>query len=191
MQACRITTLSVRRIVLFILVAGLACADADAGEARGTVPLRADKVREGDWILYRMNGELVKETAIKVERFEDEVLVNYVIEKYAENGAPASREEVSHFLSLERENAAELARNRKAKRERKRVKIDGKNVDVIVVAFAEEVPYEMWYSDAISVTGLVAMVTRVRGEEPFWSIQPLAFGGAGAAPNIKRHLGGK
>lgn len=191
MEAHRTIARTLRLAPFFAFVACLASVafDAAAGEARGAMPLRADKVREGDWILYRMNGELVKETAMTIERFEDDVLINYSIEKFAPDGAPSSREEVSHFLSIEKQNSDDLAQDRKVKRDRRRVKIDGKNVNVLVATFTDEVPYEMWYSDDISVTGLVAMVTRVRGEEPFWSIQPLAFGAAGSNPNIKRYLG--
>lgn len=177
-------------LIALIIMGGIS--QAKAGEALGTaIPLRTTKIQKGDWFLFRLNGELIKETAIEVDNTEDDPMVKYTIEKFDDNGISLSVMEAAQFLSFEKENAAEISKNRSVKRERKRVAIGGRNVDVLVATFLGESPYSLWFSDSISITGTVAMVAEIPGSEPYWSIQPLAFGSAGSQPDIRKYINSK
>lgn len=160
-----------------------------AGEM--AIPMRTPKIQKGDWFLFRLNGELIKETAVEIEKTDDDLMVKYTIEKFDDNGTSQSTTEAAQFLSYEQEGVKETIGNQRVKRERKRVTVDGKAVDVVVVTFSGEVPYSLWYSDAISITGRVAMVSEYPGSDTYWSIKPLAFGGAGSPFDIKKYLGVK
>lgn len=190
-------TLGKRGDGLWIAVFTLVClygsaSMSQAGESRGmTIPLRTTKIQKGDWFVYRMNGELIKDTATEVDNDGDDYLVKYTSEKFDDNGNSLSVMEAAQFLSIEKENAAELNKDRSVKRERKRVSIGGKNVDVLSVTFSGEAPYSLWFSDAFSISGTVAMVAEIPGSEPFWSIQPLAYGGAGNSVDIRKFLSSK
>lgn len=179
-------------IVLFAFVCAWSQAAVFAGEQRGAAfPLRTPKIQKGDWFFFRLNDELIKETAVEVEKDGADILVKYTIEKFDNNGNSVSVQDAAQFLSSEREQAAQIGADRSARRERRRATIDGKNVEVLVVKYAGEAPYEVWYSDALSMGGIVAMVAEIQDSEPFWSILPLGFGGAGTQFNIGKYLGAR
>lgn len=179
-----------------VFVMGLFASIADAGETR--LPARTQKVKEGDWIFYNENGDYIKETATGVENGDDDYIVHYTRETYAPDGKVTAREEVARFLSNEKEDHAEILKAKGLKYQKRRTKIDGKNVEILAVMYPADgpssVPYEMWYSDDIGITGMVAMVLKLPSEEEEdkvedeKTIETLGFGDAKAQFNFKRYV---
>lgn len=175
---------------------GLFAAVADAGEAR--LPLRTQKIKEGDWIFYEENGDYVKETATGIEKGDDDYIVHYTRETFSPDGKVTDREEVARFLSGEREDHAEILKGKGIKYQRRRTKIEGKNVEVLAVIYPagdeSSIPYEMWYSDGIGITGIVAMVLKLPSEEEEdkivdeKAIETLGFGDAKTPFNFKKYV---
>lgn len=194
--------------VLFIVVCGLfAVADAAfAGQQRAQSPIpgRVTKVKEGDWILIRTGDSLLKETATKISDIRPEVkqgeegwfdpiyMVEYTIEKLdGETGQPIDKPmNVVRALEHETEENAEMLRSMKGKPQRRKIKIDGKNVDVVVIAQEEDggVLVENLFSDQIGIDGRVGVIVRMPdGKETYTALETVAFGN-GRPPALQKYL---
>lgn len=182
------------RILFAALALGLAflCGTAAAGESV-TVPQRLQKIKQGDWILYRDDdGAFSKETVTNIERVEKEYIVYYTIEAFDKVGKAVDKpQEVARFLSDEqKENAETLEAMKDAKAERKTVTIDGKKVPVVIFSKADEDGHtvEQWYSDAISIDGRVAMRVLINDTHGYIPFETVAFGTGKTKPDIKKYL---
>mgnify|MGYP003623395170 FL=1 len=95
-----VKTLGKRGVGLGIAFFAIVClygsaSTLQAGESRGlTIPLRTTKIQKGDWFVFRMNGELIKETATEIDNDGDDYLVKYTSEKFDDNGNCLSVKEV-------------------------------------------------------------------------------------------------
>ena len=176
------------------LVAGFAVR-ADAGEIRSPVPLRISKVKVGDWVVYKDDDGFTKETATDTEEVEGDYIVHYTMETFDANGKPLKTDEVARFRTGELSEYAELVKAR-AKVDRKRMKIDGKNVMIYIANMPEEPPYEMWFSDDFGITGSAGMryelATGDEGAiEEYFPIEVVAFGSGKDKFDIRRYVGKK
>lgn len=183
--------LSLCLALLVTLIAG----EAFAGEARGGagIPPRTPKIKKGDWVLYREEGGFRKETATNSEKTDDDFIVYYSIEEFDEKGKlKQEMDEVARFQSDEaKENADFIASVKGAKIERRKVKIDGKNVDVVVYIVADpedNSKTEYWYSDDFTIDGKVAMLVILTEDETYRAFETVGFGDAKARFNIKKYL---
>lgn len=183
-----------RVVAAFVFAAVLvSCLAAEAGEVRSPVPLRISKVKVGDWVLYKDDDGFIKETATDTEEIEGDYIIHYTMETFDANGKLKNKDEVARFRSGELSEYAELVKSR-AKVNRKRVKIDNKNVIVYIASIPEEPPYEMWYSDDFGITGSAGMryelATGDEGAmEEYFPIQVIAFGGEKDKFDIRRYVG--
>lgn len=191
------TSVKIPFLVLSLVMAlclGAFAAAAAAGESRGAgVPPRLQKVKEGDWILYRDDdGALSKETATKVEEVENEYIVYYTIEEFDPAGkAKDEPQEVARFLSDEtRENAEFLASMKGGKAERRTLTIEGKKVPIVAYITKDEDGHvvEHWYSDAISIDGRVGMKVILDEQHDYSPIETVAFGAAKTKPDLRKYL---
>ena len=100
-------TLGKRGDGLWIAVFTLVClygsaSMSQAGESRGmTIPLRTTKIQKDDWFVYRMNGELIKDTAIEIDNDGDHYMVKYTSEKFDDNGTSLSVIEAAQYFTIE------------------------------------------------------------------------------------------
>ncbi len=189
---------------LFVaLLAGIA-ADAAAGQPRAAqqspIPGRLLKVREGDWALVRTGEGLVKETVTGIEEtkadpendIEPYYMVMYRLEKFdAATGKPLEKPmDVARALEHEQEENLEALKGMVGRPERRRAKIDDKNVNVVVIKKREEGGFtiEEWYSDEIGIDGRVAMVVTGEDVEPYSALEIVAFGNAKTPLNINKYL---
>lgn len=185
------------------LILGVAADAALAGQPRAPqspIPGRLLKVREGDWVLVRTGEGLVKETATGIEKIEADLenkiepyyMITYRMEKFdAETGKPIEKPlDVVRALEHEQEENLEAIKGMVGKPERKRVKIDGKNVNVVVIKKKEEgdIVVEEWYSDEVGIDGRVAMVISGPDMEPYGALETVAFGNAKTPVNINKYL---
>lgn len=205
----RIRTIS----LLFGVVAALAvcavfAAPAHAGQrvAASPIPGRVTKVREGDWVLVRLGDELIKETAVAVtdmkaegkpgdeDYFEPIFMVEYTLEKFdGETGQLIEQPmDVVRALEHEIEENAELLRSMSGKPQRRKVKIDGKNVNIVVIPQMEDegMLVENWFTDEFGIDGKAGMVVRLGGDtkETHVPMEVVAFGNARQPLAIKKYL---
>ena len=195
---------NVYRVRALVAVAALsvvmAASALEAGEARRAgIPPRIQKVKEGDWILYRNLGEndvveYNRETATSIEKVENDLIVNYTMQEFDANGkAKGKPQEVSRFLSDEQNENAEFLKDvlKNAKAQKRKVKIEGRDLEVVVFVVQEDehMTIEYWYSDDIGVDGKVAMVVLMpdeqHSERPF---EAVGFGNAKTKFDIKKYL---
>lgn len=207
----RIRVASMLCIAMIILAASvISGAPAQAGQVRGAsspIPGRITKVKEGDWVLVRLGeNELIKETATKItdikgegkpgdeSYFEPVYMVEYTLEKF--DGATGSSNEapmnVVRALEHEIEENAEMVSSMSGKPQRRKVKIDGKNVNIVVIPQVEEggVTIENWFTDEFGIDGRAGMVIRMDGEtkETFTPMEVVAFGNARQPLTIQKYL---
>lgn len=190
-------------VVAAALCVGLAADVTNAGEARRAgIPPRVQKVKEGDWILYRNLGEndvveYNKETATGIDKVENDLIVNYTMQEFDANGKPKGKpQEVVRFVSDEQKENEEFLKDtlKNAKAQKRKVKIDGRDVDVTVFVVQEDehMTIEYWYSDDIGIDGKVAMVVLMPDEEhsekPF---EAVGFGNAKTKFDIRKYVGKK
>lgn len=178
---------------------------AQAGQRRANTPIpgRLLKVREGDWVLIRTSEGLIKETATKIEvteadpenNIEPFYLVMYTLEKFdPSTGKPIEKAlEVARALDYEEEENIENARDMTARPQRRRVKIDGETVNVVVLFKEEEggVKVEEWFSDELGIDGRVAIVISGEDMDPYTALEAVAFGGANKPLDIRKYLSKK
>lgn len=195
---------NVYRVRALVAVAALsvvmAASALEAGEARRAgIPPRIQKVKEGDWILYRNLGEndvveYNRETATSIEKVENDLIVNYTMQEFDANGkAKGKPQEVSRFLSDEQNENAEFLKDvlKNAKAQKRKVKIEGRDLEVVVFVVQEDehMTIEYWYSDDIGIDGKVAMVVLMpdeqHSERPF---EAVGFGNAKTKFDIKKYL---
>lgn len=183
-------------LCLFALTAVVA-GDAFAGQLRGGagIPPRIKKIKKGDWVLYREDDGFRKETAADNEEIEKDFLIHYTIEEFDEKGkSKGAPQEVVRFETDEQTENAEFIQSVKgAKVERRKVKIDGKNVEVvvyIVVDKEDNSTTEYWYSDDLSIDGKVAMIVTFPDNEQhkYSAFEVVGFGDARAKFDIKKYL---
>ena len=184
-------------IVAFALTLcfGMAANIAAAGQARTVViPPRLPNVKEGDWILYKNDKDYSKETVTKIEEVEEDLVVYYTIERFDFKGKATEKQEVARIRSDEAAENAEFGQTHNiVKAERRKVKIDGKNLQVFVFTALEgegddAVRIEYWYSDDISVDGKVAMVVIVSDSETYTPFETAGFGDAKTKFNLKKYI---
>lgn len=188
---------------LAAFVLGVFADTAAAGQPRAPqspIPGRVLKVREGDWILMKTGEGLIKETCTGIEKFESDTendiepyyMVTYRMEKFdAATGKPIEKPmDVARALEHEREENLEALKGMVGKPERRKVRIDGKTVNVVVIKKREEggVNIEEWFSDEIGIDGRVAMVVSGEDIEPYTALEALAFGNAKTQLNIGKYL---
>jgi hypothetical protein len=177
--------------VAAVFAAGVASL-AEAGQVRSPVPLRIGKVQVGDWVLYRDDNGFVKETATETEEVEGDYIIHYTMETFDANGRSLKKEEVARFRTGELGEYAELVRSR-AKVDRERMTIAGKQVMIYKATIPEDPPYEMWYSDDFGITGNAGMkYTLPTGEEgemeDYFPIEVVAFGGERDRVDVRRYV---
>lgn len=192
--------------VLFVL--SVPAEPALAGQARtpaSPIPGRVAKVKEGDWVLYRTGNELIKETATKIEDirpdvkqgeegwFEPVYMVEYTMEKFdGETGKPSGQPmNVVRALEHEIEENAELLKGVRAKPQQRKVNIDGKAVNVIVVTQAGEngAQIENWFTDAFGIDGRAGIIVKMPdADEPYQALEVASFGTAKQQANIAKYL---
>lgn len=186
-----------------VLVLGVVADAAMAGQPRAPqspIPGRLLKVKQGDWVLVRTSEGLVKETVTGIEETEADpeneieayYMVEYRLEKFDEaTGKPLDKPmDVVRALEHEQEENLEAVKGMVAKPERRRAKIDGKNVNVVVIKKKEEngIFIEEWYSDEVGIDGRVAMVVSGEDMEPYSALEVVAFGNAKTQLNINKYL---
>lgn len=191
-------------ILAVTLIALTATAWAGQPRASSPIPGRVTKVKEGDWVLIRTGDELIKETAVKItdmksdarpgdEAYFDPIfMVEYKMERFngatgQPNGAPM---EVVRALEHEIEENAEFARSIQGKVQRRKVKIDGKNVNVVVIPQAEDggILVEHWFTDEFGIDGKAGMVVKMPENETYTPMEVVAFGNARQALAIQKYL---
>lgn len=198
--------------MLFAVMAALVVlgAPVHAGQFRSAasspIPGRVTKVKEGDWVLVRLGDDLVKETATKItdikpegkpgdeSYFEPVFMVEYTLEKF--DGATGQPNEspmnVVRALEHEIEENAEIVQSMSGKPQRRKVKIDGKNVNIVVIPQVESdgVMVENWFTDEFGIDGKAGMVIRTTGEtkETFSPMEVVAFGNARQPLAIQKYL---
>ena len=127
-------------------------------------PLRIPKVKKGDWITYRVNQGFIKETATRIEKVKDDIIVHYRREVLDDGGKAIKSAEEKYTLSRnltrkkivdDRQANPELTRLLGAMTERRTVEIGGKRVDVFVEIITIPFRVEIWSSDEISLNGQV------------------------------------
>lgn len=190
-----VKTLSLALVLILTMCLGALGEAVMAGESRGAaVPPRLQKVKQGDWILYRDDdGEFSLETATKIEEVENEYMVYYTIAEFDAAGKPKEEpQEVARFLSDEKKENAEFLKSMKGgKAERRTAVIDGKKVPIIAFISKEEDDghvIEYWYSDAISIDGRVGMKVVLDEQHDYMPQETVAFGDAKTKPNVKKYL---
>lgn len=193
--------------IVFAALFGFAADGALAGQQRqaprgSIIPSRLQKVQKGDWALVLTGEGLLKETATDIVSVEADpeneiealYMVEYTLEKFdAETGKPLEKPiNVARAIEHEQEENAEILKAMKGKPSRKKVKLDGKTIDVVVVPQAEEdgIIIEHWFSDEVGIDGRVLMLVTGGHEEmePYKSLEVLAFGDAKSPLNLKRYL---
>jgi hypothetical protein len=183
------------------LLLGLFAADAAvAGQQRSPIPGRLLKVKEGDWILIRTGEGLIKETATGIEETEADpenniepfYMVLYTLEKFdPATGKPLDKPlDVARALDYEQEENLAAVQDMVGRPERRRVKIDGRNINVVVIKKQDEgnINIEEWYSDEIGIDGRVAMVIAGEDMKPYTALEAVAFGDARTPLNINKYL---
>lgn len=192
--------------ILSIIAAFFLVALADtamAGQQRAPqspIPGRLLKVREGDWSLVLTGEGLVKETVTKIEETEADpeneiepyYMVEYQLEKFdAATGKPLEKPmNVARALEHEQEENLEAVQGILGKPERRKTKIDGKTVNVVVIKKKEEGDFviEEWYTDEAGIDGRVAIVISGEGVDPYTALQMMAFGNAKTPLNLAKYL---
>lgn len=179
-------------VVLAVTALCLSAGAALAGQPRGANISRVSKAEEGDWIVYRQGDELIYEKVDGVEELEDDMMVTYTMQNFKLNGQGDKPTQVVRLLSDEKSEFAELLGTKGAKSERKRVKVDGKNVNVVIVSVPEDGGViETWITDEIGVDGRVAMVVKMKDMDEYKPLETVGFGNAKSPFNIRKYIGGK
>lgn len=186
------THVTKRAASLFVLVAlfcGLA-AVAQAGQPRSSaIPSRVKKAEKGDWVLVRYEDRMMLETVTGSEEVEDDYMIHYTMQDYALNGQPQEPQNVVRLLSDETAEYAELLSSPGAKAERKRARVDNKNVNVMAVTVMEEgAAIEYWYSDDIGIDGKVAMIVKIPEMDAYKAMEVIGFGDAKSPFNIRKYV---
>ncbi len=187
------------------LASGVVSGEAPAGQRRAQSPIpgRLMKVKEGDWILTRTSEGLIKETATKIEvteadpenNIEPFYMVLYTLEKFdPATGRPLEKPlDVGRDLETEADENLANVEGMVARPQRRKVKIGGRDINVIVIRKQEEggVNVEEWFSDEVGIDGRVAIVFSGEEIEPYTALEALAFGDARTPLDINRYLSRK
>lgn len=155
-----------------------AAAEPERVDATPVLRARLANVRVGDWYRYRERPYIVKHTVRAVEAGGNDVTVRFVIEFFDENGFWLTASEMTGSLSANREFLDALNRQLAEDAfpwEWKEVDIGGKTARVLAMTLNPGQPDEIetWWSEEVSVTGLVMRKSRDRR---FEDMVPLSFG---------------
>ena len=142
------------------------------------IPDRGEKLREGDWFLFRKNGVLKRETMVAFEKNEDDILVHYRIEEMDSGGSVVETVmEVESLMDILAQNCLENGPRRSESVIRKdTLEIAGKTIDVVVVE--KEDGDTEWHAESASLFGTVKMVEYNSKGEVIYEIEPVDFGSA-------------
>lgn len=176
---------------LFALFLGLTlvgCSSSYLAAEDLSSPVRVDKVKVGDWILYKNGDRLIKETAIRVDKTKEDVIVLCRQDLLNEAGVAIESGEVTFTLSKALENkkkADELYIDDKyrhvrletgMKREKREVEIGGKKITIVALIIEKPIYQETWLSDEISINGRVAFKSISPDKKLNIAIEPVDFG---------------
>lgn len=166
--------------VCVIVGSALFAAAAEPKQADGTPVLqpRLAHVRVGDWYRYRERPYIVKHSVRAVETDGDDVTVRFLVEFFDENGFWLTASEMAGSLSANLEFLDALNRQMAEDAfpwEWREVDIGGKTARVLAMTLNPGRPDEIeaWWSEEVSVTGLVMRKSRDRR---FEDMVPLGFG---------------
>lgn len=174
-------------VALFCLVAG----GVHAGQARNAIPSRVKKAEKGDWVLIKFEDRLMLETITDVEELEeDDLMVTYTMQDISFEGKAEKAQNVVRLFSDETMENVELQSSPGAKVDKKRGRVDGKNLNIIAVTVPEEgdAVIEYWFSDDVGVDGKVAMIVRVPEMDAYKAMEVIGFGDAKTPFNLKKYL---
>ena len=199
MKHCPVSFRVVALSFVMALCLAAAAGSAAAGEARNPIPPRVPKIEKGDWSLLKDDDGFTRETVTDIEKTEGDVIVHYTMEKFDLKGKQTEKpQEVARFLSDEAAENNDFMKTMKVtKAERRRAKIDGKNVNVVVLIIKDTTSgaedgttLEYWFSDEISVDGKVAMIVPATSEEnqDYKVYEVVGFGDAKTKFNLKKYL---
>jgi hypothetical protein len=128
--------LAKRAVALFALFSVIA-AGVQAGQPRNVVPSRVKKAEAGDWVLIRFEDRMTLETITSTEEVEDDFLVHYTMQDIAFDGTAQPARNVVRLLSDETAENLELQASPGAKVDKKRGRVDGKNLNIVAVIVPE------------------------------------------------------
>lgn len=180
-----------RAAVIVALFAAAVCLQAvQAGQPRNPVPSRVKNAAKGDWVLIKYEDRMVLETVTDVEEVEDDLMVHYTMQDIALNGKAEEAKNVVRLQSDETAEVMELVTSRGAKVEKKRGRVEGKNLNIVAITTIEEgdVTIEYWFSDDVGVDGKVAMIVKAPEMEAYKAMEVIGFGDAKTQFNLARYL---
>lgn len=178
-----------RASILFALVAMLFCLAPAAHAGQTRIPSRVKKAAKGDWVLVKFEDRMMLETVTDTEEVEDDYMVHYTMQNISLDGKAEEPQKVVRLLSDETAEHEELLGTSGAKVDRKRAKIDGKNVAVItVLAPEEDATIEHWFSDDVGIDGKVAMIVKIPEMDAYKAMEVIGFGDAKSPFNLRKYV---
>lgn len=180
----------VQRAAALCALLCLLAAGVQAGQPRNAIPSRVKKAEAGDWVLIRFEDRMTLETITSTEEVEDDFLVHYTMQDIAFDGTAQPAKNVVRLLSDETAENMELQASPGAKVDRKRGRVDGKNLNIVAVIVPEEgdTTIEYWLSDDVGVDGKVAMIVKVPDMEAYKAMEVIGFGDAKSPFNIQKFI---
>lgn len=122
-------------------------------------PFREDKLKVGDWVAYRSEtGEVTRNTVISIDRDGNDTVIRYKDETLDEAGEVVRTYDFNISLIEAREENLQtgLVMLKSGKKGAGTMSIGGKSFDV--VTYTLEDGGEVWYSDQVSINGIVKYV---------------------------------
>ncbi len=180
----------VKRVAMLCTLFCLIAAGVQAGQPRNVVPSRVKKAEVGDWVLIRFEDRMTLETITGAEEVEDDFMVHYTMQDIAFDGTAQPAKNVVRLLSDETAENMELQTSPGAKVDRKRGRVDGKNLNIVAILVPEEgdTTIEYWLSDEVGVDGKVAMIVKVPDMEAYKAMEVIGFGDAKSPFNIQKYI---
>lgn len=185
------THLSKRALFALVALFCLAAAGVHAGQARNAIPSRVKKAEKGDWVLVKFEDRLMLETITNTEELEeDDLMVTYTMQDISFEGKAEKPQNVVRLLSDETMENMELQSSPGAKVDKKRGRVDGKNLNIVAVTVPEEgdTIIEYWYSDDVGVDGKVAMIVKIPEMDAYKAMEVIGFGDAKSPFNMKKYI---
>ncbi|MCD8350123.1 MAG: hypothetical protein LUC93_05870 [Planctomycetaceae bacterium] len=182
--------LTKRAVVFVALFAAALCLQAaEAGQPRNPVPSRVKKAEKGDWVLIKYEDRMVLETVTDMEEVEDDLMLHYTMQDIALDGKADAPKNVVRLQSDETMENMELVTSPGAKVDKKRGRVEGKNVNVVSITVPEEGgTIEYWLSDDVGVDGKVAMIVKFPEMEAYKAMEVIGFGDAKTPFQLNKYI---